>query len=374
MVAMGAMAMSLFIGISFLATHLNLVPHEHDSILSQLTRTVTGGGFLYYWVQMFTMLILILAANTGYQDFPRLSSFLARDGFLPRWLQNRGDRLVYSYGIIVLAVVAATIVIAFQADEIAMLPLYALGVMLSFTLSQAGMVRLMGKVGRVPPGEQVHTGATTIHYEPGWWWKRAVNAIGATTTLIVLIVLVATKFVDGAWIVILTLGLLIWLFRLVHNHYQHVAESLRMVNISPADTQRVADIVIIPIADVHRGTIRAFNYARRLSKNVRAVTIATSPVARQRIEERWDRFAAYTTGIQLEVIEYDFRDILNPLVEYIEQINRDVYPECLTTVVIPEFVSKSFGPQLLHNQTANSLRLRLRGSPDIVVIDVPYHI
>jgi amino acid transporter len=374
MVAMGLMAMSLFIGITFLATHLNLVPHARDSILSQMTRTVTGGGFLYYWVQLFTMLILILAANTGFQDFPRLSSFLARDGFLPRWLQNRGDRLVFSYGIIVLAIVASTIVVVFQADEIAMLPLYALGVMLSFTLSQAGMVRLMGKVGKVSPGEQVHTGATIIHYEKGWWWKRAVNAVGSITTFIVLIVLVATKFVEGAWIVVLIVALLIWLFRSVKAHYVHVAESLRMANFSPADTLEVANVVIVPIADVHRGTLRALRYARRLSDNVRAVSIVTSSAAKQRLQERWERFSEFTDGIELKVIEYDFRDLLTPLVDYIEYVHNEEYPDQLTTVVIPEFVSRSMGPYLLHNQTANFLRFRLRSSPDIVVIDVPYHI
>jgi amino acid transporter len=299
MVAMGVIAMSLFIGISFLATHLNLVPNERDSILSQMTRTVTGGGFLYYWVQLFTMLILILAANTGYQDFPRLSSFLARDGFLPRWLQHRGDRLVYSYGIMVLAVVASTIVIVFEADEIAMLPLYALGVMLSFTLSQAGMVQLMGKVAQVPPGEEVHTTATVIHYEKGWWWKRAVNFVGGLATFIVLMVLVVTKFLEGAWIVVVAVGLLIWLFRSVKVHYNHVAESLRMRRVTPADLLDVADIAIVPIADIHRGTVRALRYARRISHNVRAVSVATSPEAKAAMEERWKMFAEFTTGVEL---------------------------------------------------------------------------
>lgn len=374
MVVMGVMAMSLFIGITFLATHLNLVPHERDSILSQMTRTVTGGGFLYYWVQLFTMLILILAANTGYQDFPRLSSFLAKDGFLPRWIQNRGDRLVYSYGIILLAVIASLIVIVFQADEIHMLPLYALGVMLSFTLSQAGMVRLMGKVAKVPPGEEVHTGATTIHYERGWWWKRALNAVGALTTFIVLMVLVATKFLEGAWIVVLAIILLIWLFRSIKAHYIHVAESLRIRHFSPADTLEVADVVIVPIADIHRGTLRALKYARRLSPHVRAVSIATSPEVKQRLEDRWQQYAGFTEGIELKVIEYDFRDILTPLVSYIEHVNHVEYPNQLTTVVISEFVPGDIGAHLLHNQTANFLRFRLRNSPEIVVIDVPYHI
>lgn len=169
MVAMGVIAMSLFVGITFLATHMHLVPTEHgESILSQMTRQVTGTGILYYWVQIFTALILFLAANTGYQDFPRLGSFLAKDGFLPRWMQNRGDRLVYSSGIVVLAIVSSVVVIIFQANEIAMLPLYALGVMLSFTLSQAGMSQLMSKIGRLKPGETIFTGITQIHHERTW--------------------------------------------------------------------------------------------------------------------------------------------------------------------------------------------------------------
>ena len=196
--------MSLFVGITFLSTRMHLVPLEQgESILSQMTRQIAGSGILYYWVQIFTALILFLAANTGYQDFPRLSSFLAKDGFLPRWMQNRGDRLVYSGGILVLAVVSSLIVIIFSADEIAMLPLYALGVMLSFTLSQAGMSRLMGKVGRAQAGRVCAHRGDHIHYERRWRWKRGVNVVGAITTGVVFIILAATKFVDGAWIVVL---------------------------------------------------------------------------------------------------------------------------------------------------------------------------
>lgn len=374
MVVMGIMAMSLFTGISFLATHLNLVPEEADSILSQMTRTVTGGGFLYYWVQLFTMLILFLAANTGYQDFPRLSSFLARDGFLPRWLQNRGDRLVFNYGILVLTALAATIVIVFRADEIAMLPLYALGVMTSFTLSQSGMVILMGKVAQVPAGEERHTGETVIHYERGWWWKRAVNAFGAVTTFIVLIILVATKFVEGAWIIVLAIPLLILFFRAIRSHYAHVAEALRTRNLAPVDLADVADVVIVPIADVHRGTLRAIKYARRLSQNVRAVSVVTSEESKARLLKHWNRFPEMTGDVDLVLIPYDFRDVLTPLVSYIEEVSREEFPGQLTTVAIPEFVPASLGEHLLHNQTANFLRFRLRGTRDIVVIDVPYHI
>jgi amino acid transporter len=372
MVWMGVMAMSLFMGISFLATHLAIVPVSDDSVLSQMTRLVSGNGILYYWVQFFTMMILILAANTGYQDFPRLSSFLARDGFLPRWMQNRGDRLVFSSGILVLTLLSSLLVVIFQADEIAMLPLYALGVMLSFTLSQAGMVVLMGKISRVPRGEEVHTGATTVHFEPGWWWKRGVNAVGAVTTGLVLIVLIATKFVEGAWLIVVTVPALVWLLEAVNKHYIRIAEALRTRDLDPHDLQGVADVVIIPIADVHRGTLRALTYAKRISTDVRAVCVLTSPEQRERIERRWSRFPELTAGVKLVLIDYDFRDILEPIVNYIHRATRFEFPDQLITVVIPEFVPASLTGHLLHNQTANILRLRLRGEEDVVVIDVPY--
>lgn len=374
MVWMAVTAMALFLGIAFLATHLAIVPLHEDSVLSQMTRTVSGGGLLYYWVQFFTMMILVLAANTGYQDFPRLSSFLARDGYMPRWMQNRGDRLVYSSGIAVLALLSMLIVLAFRANEIAMLPLYALGVMLSFTLSQAGMVQLMGKVRGVPLGEVRHTGATTIHYEPGWWWKRGVNAVGAVTTGVVFVVLVATKFREGAWIIVLAIPLIVLLLRSIKAHYVGVAEALRIRNMTVADLADIADVAVVPIADVHRGTLRALKYARRLSSDVRAVAVITSAEQKESLLRRWQRFPALTQTIQLICIDYDYRDILRPLIDYINQVNCVEFPDQLTTIVIPEFIPESLSAQLLHNQTANILRLRLRGQENIVVIDVPYHI
>lgn len=374
MVWMGVIAMSLFMGISFLATHLSIVPSPEDSVLSQMTRMVAGNGFLYYWVQFFTMMILILAANTGYQDFPRLSSFLANDRFLPRWLQNRGSRLVFTSGILTLAVLSSIIVYVFRADEIAMLPLYALGVMLCFTLSQAGMVHLMGKVAKVPPGETVHTGATTIHYEPGWWWKRGVNAVGAVTTGVVFIVLMATKFAEGAWIVAIAIPIIVVMLRTIHRHYEGVAEALSTRDLKAVDLAEIADVALVPIADIHRGTLRALKYAKRIAHDVRAVSIITSEEQEERIHRRWERYPEIIEGIELVLLNYDFRDILTPIVEYIEEVNRAEYPGQLITVVIPEFVPESLTAHFLHNQTANMLRLRLHVHENIVVIDVPYHI
>lgn len=374
MVLMGIMAMSLFVGITYLATHTGIIPTHEESVLSQLARRVMGRGFVYFWVQGSTMLILFLAANTGYQDFPRLGSFLARDGFLPRWMTNRGDRLVFSSGIAVLALLSSIIVIAFQANEIAMLPLYALGVMLSFSLSQAGMFRLMGRIAHLKPGERLRTDVTEIHYESGVWWKRIVNLVGALVTFIVFIILLATKFVEGAWIVALTIPVLVAVFLLIHRHYDSVAAALRTRDLQLEDLSTVAEVVLVPIGDVHRGVLRALVYARRLSNDVRAVCITTSPEMTERIRRRWDRFPEITSGIKLVLIDYDFRDVLTPLIEYIERVNNEEFHDQLVTIVIPEFVAQTAWETMLHNQTANRLKRILERHKDLVMIDVPYHI
>jgi hypothetical protein len=289
-------------------------------------------------------------------------------------LENRGDRLVFSWGIVTLAGISSIIVIAFDANEIAMLPLYALGVMLSFTLSQAGMSRLMGKVGTLQPGETLRTIATQIHYEPNWHWKRAVNTVGAVTTGVVFVVLLATKFLDGAWIIALAIPGMVFTFHRIHRHYEQVAAALSTEHFHEDDLAEIANVVIVPIADVHRGTLRALQYAKRISNDVRAVSVATRPEIRQRVEQRWSRFPKLTEGIKLIIIDYDYRDILHPLVDYIERVNDEEFADQVITIVIPEFVSADNMSYFLHNQTANFLRRRLRAKQDIVVIDVPYHI
>lgn len=374
MVAMGVIAMTLFIGITFLGTHLQLVPEEAESILSQLTRRATGTGFVYFWVQFFTAAILFLAANTGFQDFPRLSFFLARDNFLPRWLEIRGDRLVYSAGITVLAVVASIIIVIFQADEIAMLPLYALGVMLSFSLSQTGMFRLMGRIKHLKPGEKMRTMVTEIHYERGAWWKRIMNAVGATATFIVFIVLLVTKFIDGAWIVAVMIPILVVFFLTINRHYDSVSNALTTQGLTEKQIRGVADVVIVPVGDIHRGTLLALQYAKRISTDVTALTIFTDEESKEKFFKKWDRFAEITQGIQLVAVDYDYRDILSPVVNYIKHINEQEFCDQLTTVVIPEFLPREKFAKFLHNQTAARLRARLQDDRDIVIIQVPFHI
>jgi hypothetical protein len=285
-----------------------------------------------------------------------------------------GARLVYSSGILVLAGVAALIVVIFDANEIAMLPLYALGVMLCFTLSQFGMVRLMGRIGRLQPGEAAKTDVTTIHYESGWRWKQAVNFIGGITTGIVFVILVLTKFLEGAWIVAVAIPGLVWMFYIVHRHYQRVSHALSTRELQEVDLEEVADVVIVPIADIHRGTLQALQYAKRISKDVRAVSVVTSQEMHDRVERRWKRFPNLTEGITLVLLDYDFRDILTPIVQYIEDVNNLEFPNQLTTIVIPAFVPETYLARFLHNQTANILRERLHGQKDVIIIDVPYHI
>jgi amino acid transporter len=374
MVIMSVIATTLLIGISFLSTKLSLVPQESESILSQLTRDVTGTGFIYFWVQIFTAGILFMAANTGFQDFPRLSYFLARDNFLPRWFQNRGDRLVFSSGIASLGLLSGLMLIIFQADEIKMLPLYAIGVMMAFSLSQSGMFRLMGRIAHLKPGETLKTQVTTVHYEKRVHAKRIVNAVGATVTFMVFLVLLFTKFLEGAWIIVLIIPLIITFFYNVNRHYERVSNALSTHDLDPRKFSDVADVVIVPIADIHRGSLLALEYAKRLSKDVRVLSIVTDETSRQHIMERWERFSVCTDCTKLELVDYDYRNVLTPIVDYIIKVNIEEFPHKLITVVIPEFIPERWFARFFHNQTATQLRWRLRQHKDIIIIEVPFKI
>jgi hypothetical protein len=255
-----------------------------------------------------------------------------------------------------------------------MLPLYALGVMLSFSISQTGMFRLMGRIAHLKPGQSIHTQVTEIHYERGVRWKQTLNVIGAITTFIVFIVLMSKKFLEGAWIVVVIIPLLVIMFYSIHSHYERVASALSTKGLTGKDLSEVANVVIVPIADVHRGTLLALTYAKRISKDVRAICVTTSPEMKERLLRRWKRFSKLTRRIKLITIDYDYRDILTPFVQYIQHVNDEEFPDQLTTVVIPAFVPTYKIGRILHNQTAARLRSTLRNHKDIVIIDVPTHI
>jgi hypothetical protein len=255
-----------------------------------------------------------------------------------------------------------------------MLPLYALGVMLCFSISQIGMYRLMGRISHLKPGESIKTLVTEIHYESNARWKRAMNAVGALATTIVFFILMSTKFLEGAWIVVVIIPLLIMMFYAIHRHYGRVATALATRGLTSDDLSEVANVVIVPIGDIHRGTLRALMYARRISKDVRAISVTTSPEMKERLIKRWNRFPKLTKRMKLITIEYDYRDVLTPVVQYIEQVNNKEFPDQLTTVVIPAFIPTYRIGKMLHNQNANRLREMLRNYKDIVIIDVPIHI
>lgn len=372
--AMGLIAMTLFLGISFFATRLGIMPDERESVLSQLTRAAAGTGPLYYWVQTFTMLILVLAANTAYQDFPRLAAIIARDGFLPRWMTRIGSRLVYSAGIIVLAGLASLLLAAFGGNEINLLPLYAIGVFTSFTLSQSGMLRLWNRVARLQPDEELNTGLTTLHYERNVAMKRLPSAIGAVATGLVLTILIVTKFFEGAWLILLAIGLIVLLFRGIKRHYATVAANLRISDLQAHQLRDPAEVVIVPVGDLHRGSLRALKYALRMSRDVRAVKVVSSLEEEVALRQRWVAWHPVIGQAQLICLTTDYRDIVTPLVTYIRQIHDRECPNQLLTVVLPEFVPESPLAHLLHNQTAIMLRALLRTIEDVVVIDVPYHL
>ena len=289
-------------------------------------------------------------------------------------LRCRGDGVVPSVGILMLTALSIMMILIFRANEIRMLPLYALGVMLAFTLSQSGMYKLFGRIASLKPGETVKTRFTEISAETGTTWKRTLSLIGAIVTGIVFWILVATKFIEGAWVVALIIPLLVLIFDQISKHYDRVSQSLSTRGLSDRDLIALADVVLVPIADVHKGTIQALQYAKRLSNDVRAISIVTSPEMHERMLRRWNRFPELTKDLQLVMIDYDFRDILEPLVEYIERVNSEEFPGQKITIVIPEFVATSAFGRLLHNQTASLLRKRLRNQEDLVIIDVPYHI
>jgi hypothetical protein len=270
--------------------------------------------------------------------------------------------------------VATGLVILFRADEIAMLPLYALGVMMSFTLSQAGMVHLMTRVSKVKPGESIKTLATTIHYESGWWWKRAVNFVGASVTLVVLIVLIVTKFIEGAWIVVVTIPIILLVFLRIKSHYTEVSEHLRIRNLQEDDLQDLADVILMPIGDVHRGVLRALRFSNQSSSDVRCLCVVDDPETRERVQMRWDRFPEITGDAKLIFIDYEYRDFLEPLIAYIEYVNKVEFPHKLVRIVIPEFVPATTFERLLHNQTADIMRARLQHYHDIVISHVPHQV
>jgi amino acid transporter len=352
MMALGVLSISMFLGITYLAYDFGVVPGGDETVVSKIARRVFGEGFPYYMVQAATMLILLLAANTAYADFPRLSSILARDRFLPRQFANQGDRLVFSNGIVILSGFAILLLVAFSGDTHALLPLYAIGVFISFTLSQSGMVR---RWLRLKPR--------------GWQWRICVSGAGAIATFVVLLTLTVTKFSEGAWIVVVVIPALIGMFLAIHRHYDEVAHELSLTGFEGPPT--LQHTILIPIGDLHRGVVRALQYAKTLAGQdvaIRAVYVETDPARTARLEEKWGQWGL---GVPLVVLTSPYRSLLRPLLDYIDAL-QSRGGEHMITVVVPEFLPRRWWQHMLHNQTALVIKAALLFRRNTVVADVPY--
>ena len=362
----------LFLGISYLTRAVHAVPSEAETVISQLARTVFNGrGTMYLMAIAATTVILILAANTAFAGFPRLSAILAHDGFLPRQLTYRGSRLVYSYGIVALAFVASLLIIIFQASVSRLIPLYAIGVFLSFTLAQTGMARRWWKSGHLKPEKQTNTAAHVLHYEKGWFLKMLSNGFGAVCTGIVMCVFAYTKFTDGAWIVLILTPILIGIFLFIHRHYTNLAKGVSLDNYGEPPPYQERHRVIVPISTVHQGALAALRYARMLSDDITAVHVSVEPGDTEKVRKKWERWGR---GTRLVIVDSPYRLFLEPLLGYIEEIISNRQPNETITIVVPQYIPSSRIFNALHMQTADMLRKELLSKPGVVVTDVPYQI
>ena len=372
LIYMAAILSSLFIGISFLTGQVNAIPSEQETVISQLARTVFNGqGILYLAIIFATTVILILAANTAFAGFPRLSALMAKDGFLPRQLTYRGSRLVYSYGIVSLAMIAAFLVIIFQASVTRLIPLYAIGVFLSFSLAQFGMALRWRKCGQLNPGEEVVEPGSTLRYEKSWMTKMFANGFGALCTAVVMVIFAITKFHDGAWVVLILIPLLVVMFLLINRHYHRLANRLSLEKFGGPPPQATRHRVILPVSSVHQGSLEALRYARLISDDVTAVHISIDPDETEKVQKKWEMWGE---GTRLVIVDSPYRLFLEPLLAYLEEIISRRQPNETITIVVPEFVPSERWHNFLHMQTAKLLRSELLSKPGVVVTNVPYQV
>ncbi|MGB8645649.1 MAG: APC family permease [Anaerolineae bacterium] len=347
---MAALLAVFFLGISALATQMGLVPNDNETIISQIALAVFGVGIPYYIFQIATMGVLVIAANTAFADFPRLSSVLARDNYMPHQFAFRGDRLAFSVGIIALGTIAAFLVVIFEARVDSLIHLYAFGVFLAFTMSQTGMV---------------------IHWRklrtPGWERNAIINGAGAVLSATILVIVAITKFALGAWIVIILIPLIVSLFLLIHRHYTRVADQLRIVP-DQLPPSRINQLVVVPIDDVNYASLRAISFARALSKEPIVLHIAMNAERTEKVRQKMER---YGPDCKLVVVESPFRAFVGPLLRYVDAVHNQK-PDAFVTIVLPEFIPAHWWEGFLHNRTANGLRKAFEQHPNVAVVLVPY--
>ena len=361
---MSALAITMFAGITALAlaTDVRVTHEEHRSVVAQIAATVFGGDRTigFYYVQFFTAGILVLAANTAYQDFPRLASILAQDRYLPRQLHNRGDRLVFSNGVVALAVFAGLLVVAFDAEVTRLIQLYIVGVFVAFTLGQGGMVlRWNRKLREEPDADRGKI-------------KRArlINMVGSATTGVVLVIVLLSKFTHGAWIVVLAMPILFFLMRGINKHYVRVMKEIRLESTRPVLPTRNHAVVLV--SQLHNPTLRALNYAKSIKPHtLTALYVEVDEAESRRLQEEWE---SRGVDVELKVIASPFREITKPVLDYVRRLRASGGPGDVVTVVIPEYVVGKWWEQLLHNQSALRIKAFLLFQPGVMVTSVPWHL
>jgi amino acid transporter len=370
LVWMSSILIVLFLGITFVANQIQAIPSHTETVISQMGRAIYGdASILYYLLLAGTALILLMAANTSYADFPRLAALHAGDGFLPRQLTYRGGRLVFSWGIVVLALCASLLVIIAGAVVTTLIPLYAVGVFLSFTISQSGMVVRMRKISKLKPGEKVQGLETLMEYDSHWRTKMIVSAIGAVCTGIVMTVFAITKFTSGAWFIVVLVPVLVFIFFRIHHHYKDVAHSLSLAGIRPETEARPVQTLIL-VDDIHAETARMVNFAKSLGHPWRAVHVGVNPEKAQVVCKKWDERIGEG---ELVVLESPYRLLAEPIREYIESLQAET-PGCFVHVIMGHLVMDTFWEQALHQNSSFIFNLALSRLERVVVTSVPYQI
>jgi len=367
---MSGILMTMFLGITYLALQIHAIPSDQETVISQLGRTVFGRGTFYLLEIAATTAILIMAANTSFADFPRLCALHAGDGFLPRQLTYRGHRLVFSWGIVTLAGLAAVLIVVFNGSTSLLIPLYAIGVFLSFTMSQAGMVVRWRKISVLKPGEEVHTGGSTLRHDPRWRLKQALNAIGCALTGVVMIVFAVTKFSQGAWIVVILIPLLVLGFFRIHHHYQNVKRALSL-QARPIDVRTHPVETIVLVNDIHQGTMQMISFAESLGKPWVAVHVAVRPEKTERVLAKWNKYLGDRGP--LYVIPSPYRSLTGPIVRLVKEVKRE-HPDAFVNIIMAQLVTKSIWGQLLHRNSGPLFKFAFQQMQGVAVTDVHYRV
>ncbi|QPA31156.1 APC family permease [Thermaerobacillus caldiproteolyticus] len=345
---------TMFLGITILAAGFGVTPVEHKTVISQIGHHVFGNSVFFYLFQMVTMLILVLAANTSFAGFPQLASIIANDRFLPRSLAARGDRLVFSNGIILLSVLAIILIIVFHSETHSLIPLYAVGVFLSFTIGQSGMIKKIWK-------EKKRRNVATL----------AIIITGTIVTGLVTVITVIAKFTQGAWLVIIAIPLLVIMFYKIRDHYEKLGEQLKLDEQEWRQREKVVKPkVIIPISGVSKVVAQSVQYARSISNDITAISVIFHEEEEKKLRDKWEKFYP---DIELKVIYSPYRTILSPMLDYINDVEKETKGSPIT-ILMPQFIVKKWWHTLLHNQTAIILRFFLILKKDIVIATLPYHL